>query len=84
MMVKAKVRVMWGQEPRNAGSSRNWKGKEKDSPLEPPERSPASPLWNSDLQNCNSVNLYCFKPKKQNKTKQGSDLLYFKFNLENK
>ena len=28
----------WGQESRNVAASRNWKGREMDLPLEPPEK----------------------------------------------
>lgn len=46
------------------------RGKEMDSPFEPPEKNAVQlllilaqldPLLNSDLQNCNIKNLYCFK-----------------------
>lgn len=39
------------------------KGKEIDSPLEPPlGTSPADPFQTSDVQNCKRLNLCCFKP----------------------
>ena len=34
-----------GQESRNVAASRNWKGREMDFPLEPPERNAALSIY---------------------------------------
>ena len=36
-MKESEINVMGGHEPRNWAASKSYKGKETDSPLEPPE-----------------------------------------------
>lgn len=76
LAMKAEVGVMHAEDerdpkPRMWAASRSWKGKGRQSPLEPPEgmqvcQHPDFSVQNlfqtSDLQNGKMIHLCCFKP----------------------
>lgn len=54
-----------GPEPKNVTATRSWKRQSMDAPLEASEEPDLMPcwVWGSGLQNCDRINLGCFKPQ---------------------